>query len=93
MARAIQQEPLEDRHARAVAQTVAWALSAADGGNYQEALSWLRVLEAVDGSLEPRLATLRDTWEMLVKRGAADYRSRVLSSDRRIRRAASPSRR
>jgi hypothetical protein len=49
-----------ERHRRAVAQTIQWAKDAAVAGHYQDALSWMRVLEAVEGELPRELERLRD---------------------------------
>lgn len=50
----------DERHRRAVAQTTAWAKDAAAAGNYQDALSWIRVLEAVDGTVPAELEALSE---------------------------------
>ncbi len=47
-----------ERHRRAVAQTINWAREAAEAGHDQEALEWLRMLEAVEGQLPPELEPL-----------------------------------
>jgi len=49
-----------ERHSRAIAQTSQWAMAAADAGDYEEALSWLRVLAAVEDELPKRISHLRD---------------------------------
>jgi hypothetical protein len=76
MATVVHQSRVEERHARAVAQTVLWAKAAADGGDYQEALSWLRVLETVEGKLDPALTSLRDSWRAITERNAVSYSDR-----------------
>jgi hypothetical protein len=50
----------DQRHRLAVAQTARWAQDAADGGHYQDALSWMRVLEAVEGELPAELEPLHE---------------------------------
>ena len=37
-----------------------WAKDAADAGHYQDALSWMRVLEAVEGELPAELEVLHE---------------------------------
>jgi hypothetical protein len=51
-------EAPEDRHRRAVAQTIQWAKDAAVAGEHQDAVSWMRVLEAVEGELPAELEPL-----------------------------------
>ena len=60
-----------DRHLRAVEQTVLWAKEAAAAGNYQDALSWLRVLEVTEGGVPLELVGLRDHCQSIVHRSAA----------------------
>ena len=48
----------EERHRQAVAQTTKWAVDAAAAGSYQDALSWIRVLETVEGELPAELVSL-----------------------------------
>lgn len=48
-----------ERRQSASAQARQWAHDAADDGEYLEAISWLRVLEVIEGSLPPTLAMLR----------------------------------
>lgn len=50
----------EARHRRAVAQTIQWAREAAEAGQYQDALSWMRVLETVEGKLPSEIVLLYD---------------------------------
>jgi hypothetical protein len=52
----------DKRHAAAVARTVAWAREAAGQGDIAEAVSWLDVIEAIEGTLPPALSALRDEW-------------------------------
>jgi hypothetical protein len=54
------QHPRDARHQRALAQTTAWARAAADAGDYVDALSWLRVLEVVEGHLLPDMRVLKE---------------------------------
>jgi hypothetical protein len=42
----------------ALERTAVWAEEAAAAGDWQEALAWLRVIEAVEGRLPPRLLPL-----------------------------------
>jgi hypothetical protein len=51
--------PNRTRHELAIEQTTQWAHDAAQDGDYVEALSWLRALEVVEGSLSPKLQLLR----------------------------------
>lgn len=53
------------RHDLAVRQSLRWAQTAAAEGDYEEALSWLATVEAVDGALP-------DGWE----RRRAEWRQR-----------------
>jgi hypothetical protein len=53
-------EAREEQHHRAVAQTIQWTKDAAIAGHYQDALSWMRVLEAVEGELPAELEPLFD---------------------------------
>jgi hypothetical protein len=48
----------EKRHLLAIDRTVRWAEDAAAAGDVQEALAWLRVIEAVEGRLPHRLIPL-----------------------------------
>ncbi len=48
----------DERHRRAVNQTTQWAMDAAAAGQYHDALSWMRVLETVEGELPEELETL-----------------------------------
>ena len=51
-----------DRHPAAVARTLAWADEAADRGDHHDALAWLAVIEAVDGSLPATYTAKRHAW-------------------------------
>ena len=58
------------RHLLAIERTLGWAEDAAAAGDVQEALAWLRLIEAVEGRLPHRLVPLRDDCEqqlLLVK--------------------------
>src|SRR5436305_4367484 len=48
----------EKRHLLAIERTVCWAEEAAAAGEVQEALAWLRVIEAVEGRMPHRLLPL-----------------------------------
>lgn len=54
--------PPADRHALAVRQSLRWAERAAREGDYERALSWLTVVERVDGSLSDEWRCRRDVW-------------------------------
>ena len=56
----------EERHQRAVAQTLRWAHEAAAGEAYGDALEWLRVIEVVDGALTPGWERTQTSWRLLV---------------------------
>ena len=51
-----------DRHERAVQQTYAWAREAAERGEFDDAVAWLRTLEAVEGRLPPDWEAQRARW-------------------------------
>jgi hypothetical protein len=62
----------EERHRRAVAQTTQWAMDAAAAGQYQDALSWIRVLKTVVGGLPAELEALHEHCVAVVRtRGQA----------------------
>jgi len=63
----------EERHRRAVAQTTQWAMDAAAAGHYQDALSWIRVLETVEGELPAELASLHYRCVALVRARAETH--------------------
>jgi hypothetical protein len=48
-----------ERHEVALAQARQWAYDAADDGDYLEAITWLRVIEVIEGSLPHTLVSLR----------------------------------
>ena len=52
----------DGRHTRAVAQSFRHAQEAAGTGDYDEALGWLRAVEAVDGFLPREWAAKRAVW-------------------------------
>ena len=83
MSRAMRAGTAGERHAQAVAQTADWARAAAEEGNLQEALSWLRVIEAVDGFLADELRVLRDRCLALVGQRAAEHSARRLAGEQR----------
>jgi hypothetical protein len=76
MIRTMDREAAPDRHGRAVEQTAGWAIAAVEAGDYQEALSWLRVLEVVERGLPKELVGLRAHCVSLVEERAARYAQR-----------------
>jgi hypothetical protein len=54
--------PPADRHALAVRQSLRWAERAAREGDYEHALSWLDVIERVDGPLAEEWRCRREVW-------------------------------
>lgn len=50
------------RHERAVAQSCQLAQGAADVGNFEDALGWLKAVEMVDGPLAPEWDAKRALW-------------------------------
>jgi hypothetical protein len=50
----------DKRHLLAIERTVGWAEDAAAAGDVQDALAWLRLIEAVEGRLPHRLVPLFD---------------------------------
>lgn len=52
----------DGRHERAVAQSLRHAQEAAGIGDFDEALAWLRAVEAVDGVLPREWAAKRAVW-------------------------------
>jgi hypothetical protein len=59
-----------------LAQTLSWAEEAAGLGEYQDALSWIRVLEVVDGELSRQALHLREFCQLKVKERAAEHAAR-----------------
>jgi hypothetical protein len=57
-------------------QVASWANRAAEAGRYQDALSWLRALHVVDGSLPDELAVLHHDCTRHVRDRAAAHRAR-----------------
>jgi hypothetical protein len=55
----------QKRHECAVAQTLRWARDAAAEQDFGEALSWLSVIEAIDGTLAPYWQQTRAGWRRL----------------------------
>ena len=84
--RAVNSDPLKsgDRHLRAVEQTVLWAREAAEAGNYQDALSWLRVLEVTEGGVPLELVPLRDHCQSIVHRRAVLHKARRTQFERAL---------
>jgi hypothetical protein len=54
--------PAPERHALAVRQSLRWAERAAREGDYEHALSWLAVVERVDGALSEQWRCRREVW-------------------------------
>lgn len=69
-------EAPEERHRQAVAQTIVWAKDAASAGDYQDALSWMRVLEAVEGELPAELAPLLEECLTIIRERAEAHAAR-----------------
>ena len=65
-----------ERHRRAVEQTIRWAREAARAGQYQDALSWMRVLETVEGQLPVELQPLRERCQSVVAERAEAHAAR-----------------
>jgi hypothetical protein len=55
----------QERHEHAVAQTLRWARDAAAGQDFGEALEWLAVIEAIDGTLAPGWERTQERWRRL----------------------------
>jgi hypothetical protein len=66
----------QERHRQAVAQTTQWAREAAAAGHYQDALSWIRVLETVDGALSAELEALSEQCLAIVRTRAQAHDAR-----------------
>ena len=56
----------QERHERAVANTLCWAQEAAAHEAFSDALEWLQVVELVDGALTPDWARTQASWRLLV---------------------------
>lgn len=54
--------PVDERHALAVRQSLRWAERAAQEGDYERALGWLRMVEQIDGALEDGWRRRREEW-------------------------------
>lgn len=54
--------PAEERHALAIRQSLRWAERAAREGDYDRALSWLSMVERVEGSLTQEWQLHREVW-------------------------------
>lgn len=59
-------DSVEQRHERAVAQTLRWAQDAADRDAFSDALDWLDVVEVVDGDLAPGWKRTQSSWRVAV---------------------------
>ena len=55
----------QERHERAVANTLCWAQEAAAHEAFRDALEWLQVVELVDGALTPAWARTQAAWRLL----------------------------
>jgi hypothetical protein len=55
----------QERHERAVANTLCWAQEAAGHEAFSDALEWLHVVELVDGALTPGWDRKRASWRTL----------------------------
>ena len=55
----------QERHERAVANTLCWAQEAAADETFSDALEWLHVIELVDGALTPDLTRTQESWRLL----------------------------
>ena len=56
----------QERHERAVANTLCWAQEAAADEAFSDALEWLRVIELVDGALTPGWERTQASWRLRV---------------------------
>jgi hypothetical protein len=54
--------PAAERHALEVRQSLRWAERAAREGDYERALSWLAMVERVEGGLTPESQLRREVW-------------------------------
>ena len=55
----------QERHERAVANTLCWAQEAAAHEAFSDALEWLHVVELVDGALTPGWERTQASWRRL----------------------------
>ncbi len=55
----------EERHNRAVAQTLSWANEAAAREAFDDALQWLRTVEVVDGELSQGWQRTKTSWRLM----------------------------
>ena len=55
----------QERHDRAVANTLCWAQEAAAHDAFSDALEWLHVVELVDGALTPGWERTQASWRRL----------------------------
>jgi hypothetical protein len=55
----------QERHERAVANTLCWAREAAAHEAFNDALEWLHVVELVDGALTPGWEQTQASWRLL----------------------------
>ncbi len=56
----------QERHERAVANTLGWAQEAAAHEAFSDALKWLHLVELVDGALTADWERTQATWRLLV---------------------------
>ena len=54
-------------HERAVAQTLGWADEAAARGDHADALSWLKVLDAIGEQLSHEYQSKRESWRLSLR--------------------------
>ena len=51
-----------DRHLAAVARSLGWARESAAGGDYADALGWVRVVEAIGDPIPHEYEAKRQVW-------------------------------
>ena len=56
----------QERHERAVANTLGWAQEAAAHEAFSDALKWLHLVELVDGALTPDWERTQASWRLLI---------------------------
>jgi hypothetical protein len=60
-------EGLVSKHAAAVASTLRFAVDAAAGGDYADALAWLATVEAIGDVLPQEYEARRATWRLAAR--------------------------
>ncbi len=63
-------EGVGSKHAVAVAKTLGYAVDAAAGGDYPDALAWLATVEAIGDVLPQEYETKRAVWRLAARAGA-----------------------